>query len=313
MGFIGSVRICDGSDLKHFAALGPLAAAGMEAVRLTVNRAKQSMAENRVPIAGALGVLKQDGSLEEVSVGCNGRIPDEGRVGYPTDHGETSACRNIVDFASVDWANAVFCTSLSPCIMCTRTIQAMHEAGLRACCIAESQSFKGPEELLESLEGMTMVHLAAPAVVACMKKFSERYPWDWAADIGAIPPRSAQTSEAVAAARGMASALIAGGQPGEAFIIGPAGELLASALDGKSSSGGNPCRDAVISAMGAAGSAVNLRECAVVCSPGESLGLASLGACEHFRPAALVTATPLDEFSASSLRAKGIELICISE
>merc|ERR1712060_881806 len=79
------------------------------------------------------------------------------------------------------------------------TIQAMHEAGLRACCIAESQSFKGPEELLESLEGMTMVHLAAPAVVACMKKFSERYPWDWAADIGAIPPRSAQTSEAVAA------------------------------------------------------------------------------------------------------------------
>merc|ERR1719291_599934 len=99
-----------------------------------------------------------------------------------------------------------------------------------------------------------MVHLAAPAVVACMKKFSERYPWDWAADIGAIPPRSAQTLEAVAAARGMASALIAGGQPGEAFIIGPA--------------------------------------------------------CEHFRPAALVTATPLDEFSASSLRAKGIELIC---
>merc|ERR1711897_49775 len=90
--------------------------------------------------------------------------------------------------------------------------------------------------------------------------------------------------EAVAAARSMAPALISRGQPGEAFIIGPAGELLASALDGKSSSGGNPCRDAVISAMGAAGSAVNLRECAVICSPGETLpglsrGLRALPAC----------------------------------
>jgi len=114
-------------------------------------------------------------------------------------------------------------------------------------------------------------------------------------------------------ARSMASALIARGQPGEAFVVGPAGELLASALDAKLSSGGNPCRDAVISAMGAAGSAVNLRECAVVCSPGESLGLASLGACELFRPAALVTAEPLDDFSVSRLRAAGVELICISE
>merc|ERR1711974_58641 len=87
-------------------------------------------------------------------------------------------------------------------------------------------------------------------------------------------------------------------EEGEATVVGPDGRMLSRAPDARSSSGGNPCNSAVLCAMGKAGSSVNSRECAVVWrSAGAAelafLGETSLGACELFRPAALVTRGPV--------------------
>ena len=107
--------------LADLAALGDYAEAGLRAVQLALAQAEESGLSGRIPIAGAAVLRAVDGSLHTVTVGCNGRIPADGGAGYPTDHGETGALRHIHDVEAVDWSRVVFATTLSPCIMCTRS------------------------------------------------------------------------------------------------------------------------------------------------------------------------------------------------
>ena len=120
-------------------------------------------------------------------MGCNNRIPEKYKygspgIGYPTDHGETSALRTIqANFNSLDWSNAVFATTLSPCVMCTRSLIHLHSLGLRRLVIAEAKTFQGPSnELLRNLPGMTVVELTNADGIAMMQDFARTYPWDWA-------------------------------------------------------------------------------------------------------------------------------------
>jgi len=89
------------------------------------------------------------------------------------------------------------------------------------------------------------------------------------------------------------------------------------ATDDRRSSGGNEVRSAAMQAMGLAGSAVNLRESAlaVLAPPGacvldlHSFGRVSLGACELFHPAALLTDAPVEASLASLLEAAGVQVV----
>merc|ERR1712232_1186192 len=117
-------------ELSDFQSLGIYAEAGLKATTLALEQAARSGAAGRIPIAGAAVQREADGALTVVAVGCNGRIPAAEGIGYPTDHGETCAMRLIDNFTSWDWSRIVFATSLSPCIMCTRTLLHMNKLGL---------------------------------------------------------------------------------------------------------------------------------------------------------------------------------------
>lgn len=56
--------------------------------------------------------------------------------------------------------------------------------------IAESQSFPGEKEKLKLLTNppMQIIELVNKPAIRDMKAFARRFPWDWAADIGMIPP-----------------------------------------------------------------------------------------------------------------------------
>lgn len=308
-------------DELFIKVLGPLAAAGQEACRQAVERAMRSGEAGRIPIAGAAVTRCVDGSLKTVALGHNHRIPEGEEHGYPTDHGETSAIRAMgADFGTVDWTSTVFATTLSPCVMCTRAIADLYSRGLRGLVIAESESFKGPETMFDQLADLKVVRLTRPDMAKQMQAFARRYPWDWAADIGELPPRAGEVARVVAKAQACARAWCSTRARGEAAVVDARGRVLAIAADGRAAAAGNSCHAAVICAMGGAGSAVNLRECAVVWVPDvasvilgvEAIGPASLGACELFRPAALVVggaATALDAELGARLRAAGIAVV----
>ena len=293
-----------------FRALGDHAEAGMAATRLALEAGARSGAAGRIPISGAAVARRPDGGLETVCVGVNGRIPGDGGPGYPTDHGETGAIRQIADVSAVPWSEVVFATTLSPCIMCTRTLIHLHGLGLRRLVVAESQSFGGRKDLLRPLEGMQIVELTHPPAVEMMQRFARTYPWDWAADIGEVPPSGAvSVPDLVSRVAPMLAALRALG--GAAGVFDAAGRCVAHAADGRPGGGGNPVLAPAMVAMGRAGSAVNLREHAVVVdAPGgldlAAFGASSLGACELFRPAAVVASGAVEPGLRSVLEQAGV-------
>lgn len=311
---------------SDFEALGEFAEAGVRATRLALERAARSFEEGRVPIAAAAVHTEEDGALTTVTVGSNGRIPAPGTEGpgYPTDHGETAAIRRIEDVGAWDWSRIVFATTLSPCIMCARALAYLGTLGLDKIVIAEAETYPGTKDRLARLPGMTIVELASPEAVRMMRAFARTYPWDWAADIGNLPPAD------TARARRAAEDTEVGGRllvwladryltdhPAAAAILGPSGELLSSAGDRRAVSGGNPSSSAPMIVMGEAGSAVNLRECALLFASGcarDRIGLAefghaSLGACELFRPAALLADAPFEDELAEALSAVDVRLV----
>lgn len=252
-------------------------------------------------------------------------------IGYPADHGETGTVRQIDDFLGVDWGRSVFATSLSPCIMCTRMLEGLYQFhGLRNVVICESKSFVGGGPRLDQLDGvsdasikpelpkgeaaadkkMQVARLANETGQLAMKTFAHRYPHDWAGDIGAIPPRRGYRDAILAEVRENGGSWLRELAEGEAAVYGPdpyykdptAGKFnirrLSVCKDLRPNLGyglgDNLCRAAVMRAVGTAGSAVNLQECAVLWKhpPGKAtlrcFSGASLGTLELFRPAALI-------------------------
>ena len=131
--------------------------------------------------------------------------------------------------------------------------------------IAESSSFSGGASALAKLEGMNIVNLSNSYAQSMMKTFATRFPWDWAADIGEVPPgdlglsrRLQENWELRIFVNKITEALQKIGH--HAAVINAKGEIIASAADERKESGGNETCAAVMLAMGRAGSATNLRE-----------------------------------------------------
>jgi len=310
-------------DVNEFCELGEFARAGMEAVKLALERANESLADGRIPISGAAVELTKSGKLKTVTIGHNGRIPPlSGQSGYPTDHGETAAIREIKDVSKIAWSRVVFATTLSPCIMCSSALKWLWKLGLRRVVVAESSSFAGAT-LLDELDGMTVVRLSNLKAQSMMKTFSTHYPWDWAADIGEIPPGDLTFSQSLETADELEEFLKQMHKemkPGHQAAVVSSEGILASAEDERPQSGGNETRSAAMIAMGSAGSQVNLRECVLFFrasdhSPNVNLdefGAVSMGACKLFKPAKVVlTASPTDELKLS-LENAGIQVLVAS-
>ena len=316
-----------------FEALGVFAPAGIRASELALERARRSFDEGRVPIAGAAVHMDEHGALTVVTVGNNCRVPPprEGDFGhpngYPADHGETAAIRLVGDVTKVDWNRVVFTTTLSPCIMCNRSLSYLYTLGLNKIVIAEAQTFPGTKDMLKALPGMQMVELANPDGVRMMQTFARTYPWDWAADIGEVPPGRLDLSRALAGdaeQRAQLLAVVADAHPGvtAAGLFDADGKLLASAADQRALHGGNPVFSGPMIVMGTPGSAVNLRESVLVFLAGggdsegstaqidvATFGHASLGACELFRPSVVLSNVKFAPELRGLLTAKGVHVI----
>ena len=314
-----------GLNPDDFEPLGEFAAAGLRSTRLALERAACSFSEKRIPIAGAAVYCAEDGTLTEIAVGNNCRIPPSSEKafgypgGYPSDHGETAAIRQIDDVSAWDWSRVVFATTLSPCIMCARTLSYLHQLGLNKIVVAEAQTFAGESEMLRGLDGMTLVGLTNPDGVRMMRAFARTYPWDWAADIGKVPPDDLRFARSLASDAGTRAKLLAAavGDPAGAALVDANGEVRAKATDRRAAHGGNPAYSAPMIAIGEATSDVNLRESVLVFATRDTDGLididvfghASLGACELFRPAAVLSNAPFERTLSDHLEAADVKVI----
>eukprot|EP00929_Paragymnodinium_shiwhaense_P105521 TRINITY_DN70579_c0_g2_i2.p1 TRINITY_DN70579_c0_g2~~TRINITY_DN70579_c0_g2_i2.p1 ORF type:complete len:211 (+),score=22.46 TRINITY_DN70579_c0_g2_i2:231-863(+) len=194
--------------------------------------------------------------------------------------------------------------------MCTRTLLHLSGLGLSRVVIAESQNFPGRKDLLKKAPGMQLVELSVPGIMTLMNNFSKKYPWDWMADIGEIPPTAARVVVSLDPAwRDLhqdTHALVA--------IVDQAGQTIQRSGDERGANGGNPVFSAVMRAMGNAGSTVNLRECTVLVKGRRELidldgfGASSMGACELFRPAAIEFGSPVTDSLRSTLEEAGINV-----
>ena len=307
-----------GLKLADFQELGEFAAAGLEAATLALERADESLASGRIPISGAAVELTETKKLHIVTVGHNGRIPEASseELGYPTDHGETGALRQIKDVSKINWSRVVFATSLSPCVMCGSALTWLWELGLRRVVVAESTSFGGTASLLAKLEGMTVVSLSNVQAQLMMRRFSRRYPWDWAADIGEVPPQDLSLGKSLECSEFLSDLVGKVRLAQEAVVLGAKGPL-SSAQDERPQSGGNETRSAVMLAMGRAGSHVNLRECAILYRSSKDttsladFGPVSVGACKLFRPCRIILTAPPTADLSSSLEDARIPILLV--
>lgn len=160
---------------------------------------------------------------------------------------------------------------------------------------------------------MEVVCLAIKTSQQAMTLFSCRYAHDWDADIGAVAPRQSYREATMAKVHENAKCWLAELSDGQAAVYGPDPyikdngddqfQIRKLAVCGDSRNhlgedvGDNPCRASVIRAMGTAGSAVNLQECALLWQPPggnattKSFSSASWGAVELFKPAVVVVPT----------------------
>ena len=267
-----------------------------------------------------MGLKHGDSMKDSILEGHNGRIPAPSQCGYPTDHGETGAIREIPDVSKVPWSRVVFATTLDPCVMCGSALKWLWTLGLRRVVVgAGDSSFSGTGKMLEQLDGMTVVRLSNSSSESMMKTFSSHYPWDWAADIGEIPPGNLSMSQSLEnfdALVEFSAKVCKEMKPGhEVAVVGPSRDILASAQDERLQSGGNETRSAAMIAMGSAGSQVNLRECVLFFkAPGpnpsvDDFGAVSIGACKLFRPAKVVVTAPPSVELKSSLLDAGIKVL----
>jgi hypothetical protein len=216
--------------------------------------------------------------------------------------------------------------------MCNRSLLYLHTLGLNkiTCAAGQAKGFEGTIEQFKAM-GFQVVSLNVQEGVDLIQAFAKKYPWDWAADIGEIPP--AHPAELAAMPvdptrlrdlMEQALALInpkAERYPLAALVVDHRGQVISRAADERDRVSGNPVFSSVMLAMGRAGSEVNLRDCLVMIGAGseageiglEEFGHASLGACELFRPAWVVSNHPLSRKVSGPLDAAHVKIQNLSK
>lgn len=140
-------------------------------LRLALDEARGSAEEGGIPIGS---VLVLDG--EVVGRGHNRRV----QLGDPILHAEMDALRNAGRRTAAEYRGMTIYTTLSPCQMCTGAVLLY---GIPRIVIGESQSFTGPEWLLEQSE-VTIARAESHECRELMARFMTEHPELWNEDIG---------------------------------------------------------------------------------------------------------------------------------
>src|ERR1700759_5577372 len=140
-----------------------------EMMDLALHQARISLEAGGVPVGAVLA-----SAGEVVAAGHNERV----QRGDPVAHGEISCLRNAGRRPS--YLDTTLYTTLSPCQLCIGAILLFQ---IPRVVVGEAQSYPGDLDFLVS-HGVDIVLLEAPACVAVMTEFQQRYPEIWSEDIG---------------------------------------------------------------------------------------------------------------------------------
>lgn len=136
-----------------------------------IEEAKKGLSEGGIPI-GSLLVIDD----KIVGRGHNRRVQKDSA----TLHAEIDCLENAGRLKASDYGRATLYSTLSPCDMCSGAVLLY---GIPKVIVGENQTFKGPEEYLQS-RGVKIVMLNDVECINMMTEFIERNPDLWNEDIG---------------------------------------------------------------------------------------------------------------------------------
>jgi cytosine deaminase len=142
-------------------------------IQAAIEEARTGMAEGGIPIGS---VIVHRGRI--IGRGHNRRV----QRGSAILHAEMDAIENAGRQPASVYQQAVLCTTLSPCAMCSGAILLY---GIPKVVIGENQTFMGEEDLLRS-RGVQVEVLQEAACVELMRNFIANNPGLWNEDIGVI-------------------------------------------------------------------------------------------------------------------------------
>ncbi len=140
-------------------------------LKAAIDEAKIGMVNGGIPIGSVLVI---DDHI--VGRGHNHRI----QKGSSVLHAEMDCLENSGRLKADDYRRATLYSTLSPCDMCSGAILLY---GFPKVVIGENQTFRGPEEYLQS-RGVELVILNDIECHQIMKSFIEKNPELWNEDIG---------------------------------------------------------------------------------------------------------------------------------
>lgn len=146
-------------------------AADQRYLSLAMQEALKSREAGGIPVGAVLVV---DDTV--LGVGHNQRV----QMGSVIRHGETDCLENVGRLPASTYRKSTLYTTLSPCPMCTGTVLLY---GIGRVVIAESTTFRGPEQLLLDA-GVEVVQMNDADCIAMMTDFVRAHPELWNEDIG---------------------------------------------------------------------------------------------------------------------------------
>jgi creatinine deaminase len=142
-------------------------------MKCAIEMARKSLLEEGVPVGSCILNIQTN---EIIAQGHNKRVQEKSWI----KHGETDCIESLPQSSFSQLNQSALFTTLSPCSMCTGAILLYR---IPIVVIGESQTFLGEEELLAS-RGVKLIHVDSDECKELMRKFIEKYPNIWNADIG---------------------------------------------------------------------------------------------------------------------------------
>ncbi|MDR8394011.1 nucleoside deaminase [Aliifodinibius sp. S!AR15-10] len=140
-------------------------------MQAAIEEARKGLSEGGIPIGS---VLELDGNI--VGRGHNRRVQKESAV----LHAEMDCLENSGRLKSGQYKRATLYSTLSPCDMCSGAVLLY---GIPRVVVGENQTFRGPEEYLQS-RGVELVMLDSRECKELMSVFIAKHPELWHEDIG---------------------------------------------------------------------------------------------------------------------------------
>ena len=140
-------------------------------MKMAIEEARRGLAEGGIPIGSVLVI-----DDEVVGRGHNRRV----QRGSAILHAEMDAIENAGRLTAADYKKSTLYSTLSPCDMCSGAALLY---GIPRIVIGENETFKGPEEYVQS-RGIDLIIMEDKECIELMRDFITKNPALWNEDIG---------------------------------------------------------------------------------------------------------------------------------